>query len=42
MKAVDNVVLGHVGSCVLVKAPTLGVAVSVEPEGTQSAEGLLA
>ena len=42
MKAVENVVLGHVGNCVLAKAPILGVTVSIKPEGTQSAEGLLA
>ena len=42
MKAVENVVLGHVGRCVFFKAPILGVTVSVKPEGTQSAEGLLA
>ena len=42
VKAVENVVLGDMGSCVLVKAPILWVTVSIILEGTQSAEGLLA
>ena len=42
VKAVENVVLGHVGNCLLVKAPILGVTVSIKPEGTQYDEGMLA
>ena len=42
VEAVEDVVLGHMGNRVLVKAPVLGVAVSIKSEGTQSAKGLLA
>ena len=42
VEAVENVVLGNMGSCVLVKAPILWVTVPIILEGTQSAEGLLA
>ena len=42
VEAVENVVLGDMGSCVLVEAPILWVTVSIKLEGTQSAEGLRA
>ena len=42
VEAVENVVLGHVGSRVLAKAQIPWVAASIILEGTQSAEGLLA
>ncbi len=34
VEAGEDVVLGHMSNCVLVKVPVLGVTVSVKSEGT--------